>query len=62
MKQNSDNRRSFLKHIAGGTAVSVGCILSGKKAAARETKGLKRPDEVLYKKTDAFQKYYDSLR
>ena len=62
MKQNDDKRRSFLKQIFAGTAVVAGSVLVGKKAKAQETGIAKRPDEVLYKKTDAFKKYYDSLR
>ncbi len=62
MKQNDDKRRSFLKQIFAGTAVVAGSALVGKKAAARETEKAKHSDEVLYKKTDAFKKYYDSLR
>jgi len=62
MKQNDGQRRSFLKQIFAGTAVVAGTALVGKKATARETETAKRPDEVLYKKTDAFKKYYDSLR
>ncbi len=62
MKQTDDKRRSFLKQIFAGTAVVAGSALVGKKAIANETKMAKGTDEVLYKKTDAFQKYYDSLR
>jgi hypothetical protein len=62
MKQNDDQRRSFLKQIFAGTAVVAGSALVGIKAKAQETAATKRPDEVLYKKSDAFKKYYDSLR
>jgi hypothetical protein len=62
MKQNDDKRRSFLKQIFAGTAVVAGSALVGKKAKAQETGTVDRPDEVLYKKTEAFKKYYDSLR
>ncbi len=62
MKQNDDKRRSFLKQIFAGTAVVAGSALIGKKATAQETGSPKHSDEVLYKKTDAFKKYYDSLR
>lgn len=62
MKHNDDKRRSFLKQIFAGTAVVAGSTLVGKKAKAREQQQEKRPDEVLYTKTDAFKKYYDSLR
>ncbi len=62
MKQNDDKRRSFLKQIFAGTAVIAGSALVGKKVKARESGMEKRPDEVLYKKTEAFKNYYDSLR
>jgi len=62
MKQNDEKRRSFLKQMLGGSAIIAGAALTGKKARADETEGMKRPDEVLYKKTEAFKKYYDSLR
>lgn len=62
MKQNDDKRRSFLKHVFAGTAVVAGSAFVGRKAKARENAEDKRPDEVLYKKTDAFKKYYESLR
>lgn len=62
MKQNDDKRRSFLKQIFAGTAVVAGSVIVGGKAKSQESPAEKRPDEVLYKKTDAFKKYYDSLR
>ncbi len=62
MKQNDDKRRSFLKQIFAGTAVVAGTALVGRKAKAQESATETRPDEVLYKKTDSFKKYYDSLR
>ena len=62
MKENDDKRRSFLKQIFAGSAIVAGSALVGKKAQAREAKTGVRPDEVLYRKSDAFQKYYDSLR
>ncbi len=62
MNEKDDKRRSFLKQIFAGSAIVAGSALVGKKAQAREAKAGKRPDEVLYQKSDAFQKYYDSLR
>jgi hypothetical protein len=62
MKQSDDKRRSFLKQLFAGTAVVAGTAIVGKKATAQETETVKQQDEVLYKKTDAFKKYYDSLR
>lgn len=62
MKENDDKRRSFLKQIFAGSAIVAGSALVGKKVQARETKENNRPEEVLYKKSDDFQKYYNSLR
>lgn len=62
MKQEDEKRRSFLKQIVAGSAIVAGSVLVGKKAKAQEVMKDKRPAEVLYQKTDAFQKYYDSLR
>ena len=62
MKQNDDKRRSFLKQIFAGTAVVAGSAFVGKQVKAEKSIAEKRPDEVLYKKSDAFKKYYDSLR
>ncbi len=62
MKENDDKRRSFLKQVFAGSAIVAGSALASRKAQARESKASTRPDEVLYQKSDAFQKYYDSLR
>lgn len=62
MKENDDKRRSFLKQLVAGSAIVAGTALVGKKVQAAEDKASKRPEEVLYKKSPAFQKYYDSLR
>ncbi len=62
MKKDDEKRRSFLKQILGTTAMVAGSALIGKKAQAGEGTAVKRPDEVLYKKTAAFKNYYDSLR
>jgi hypothetical protein len=62
MQQKDDNRRSFLKQIVAGSAIVAGSTLVVKKAKAKEQKEAKRPDEILYRKTEAFEKYYESLR
>jgi len=62
MKENDDQRRSFLKQMLAGSAIIAGSTVSSRKAQASETAKNSRPQEILYKKSDAFQKYYDSLR
>jgi hypothetical protein len=56
-----NDRRSFLKKLALGTAVAVaGSTIKPGKAAARN----RRTDgnEVLYRETPAFRNYYQSLK
>jgi hypothetical protein len=61
MAKNDASRRSFLKTVlAGSTAAAV--TLSGKTSEAVDTKRKQQTDEVLYRETPAFKKYYDSLR
>ncbi len=62
MQKNDDNRRSFLKQVLAGSALVAGTTLAGKKAKAQEGKANRNPDETLYRETEAFKKYYDSLR
>jgi hypothetical protein len=62
MQHNQENRRSFLKHVLTGTAIVAGTTLTGKKAKAREKMKAEQPEEILYRETKNFQKYYESLR
>lgn len=62
MQQNEDSRRSFLKHVLAGSAIVASTALTGKKAKAREQQEANRPDEMLYRETEDFKKYYESLR
>jgi hypothetical protein len=64
MQQNDESRRSFLKQVLAGSAVAAGAALTGKKAHAGETLKTRYSGsgEVLYQETDAFKKYYESLR
>jgi len=62
MKEEKDVRRSFLKHILAGSAV-VAATIAGKKSAKAETKTpLQGGDEVLYKETEDFKKFYNTFR
>ncbi len=62
MQQNDDSRRSFLKQALAGTALVAGSTLAGKKAKAQKQSDTLRSNETLYTETEAFRKYYESLR
>ena len=63
MKKEEEGRRSFLKHVLAGTAVVAGVAATRKSASARQQlEADHRKSEVLYKETDAFKKYYESVR
>lgn len=62
MTENDDKRRSFLKQVVAGTAIIAGSAVAGKKVQAQEAAKSARPDEVLYHESEAFKKYYESLR
>ncbi len=62
MQHNEDSRRSFLKHVLAGSALVAGTALTGKQAKARGQKEVNRPQEMLYRETEDFRKYYESLR
>ncbi len=56
-----NDRRSFLKKLALGTAVAVaGSTIKPGKAAAQNRKT--DSQEVLYQETPAFRNYYHSLK
>ncbi len=56
-----NDRRSFLKKLALGTAVAMaGSAIKPGKAAARSRKADGK--EVLYRETPAFRDYYRSLK
>ena len=63
MEHDKKERRSFLKHLFAGSAVVAGAASMVKpaqaKTAAPVTEG---DDEILYRETESFKKYYKSLR
>ncbi len=61
-KQGDGNRRSFLKHMLAGTAAVVGTAAVIKPAKARPVNVSAGTDETLYRETEAFKKYYKSIR
>ena len=63
MKKNEKDRRSFLKHVLAGTAVVAGVAATKKPASARQNLNIDRGgSDILYKETDEFKKYYESIR
>ncbi|MGL1932578.1 MAG: twin-arginine translocation signal domain-containing protein [Desulfotalea sp.] len=61
MKQDEGKRRSFLKHIlAGGAAVAAVAVTRKQAQASSVTDKTLSSD--LYKETDDFKKYYQSLK
>jgi hypothetical protein len=62
MENEKKERRSFLKHILAGSAVLAGAATAVKLARAGTQKEIKGSDEILYHESEAFKKYYKSLR
>jgi len=63
MKKDEEGRRSFLKHVLAGSAVVAGVAATRKPAAAGQTLKIDRSrSDILYRETDAFKKYYESIR
>ncbi|MEN8189158.1 MAG: hypothetical protein ABFS19_04880 [Thermodesulfobacteriota bacterium] len=62
MEQKDDTRRSFLKQILVGSTLAAGSTLTLKKAQASKEKEVERPEEICYRRTEEFEKYYNSLR
>ena len=62
MQNEKKERRSFLKHILAGSAVLAGAASVTKPARAGTRKLETGSGEILYHESEAFKKYYDSLR
>ncbi|MEE4165375.1 MAG: twin-arginine translocation signal domain-containing protein [Desulfocapsaceae bacterium] len=62
MQNEKKERRSFLKHILAGSAVIAGAAAAIKPARAGTRKQSVETGEILYHESEAFKKYYDSLR
>jgi len=59
MKKRGIDRRSFLKGLTmGGALAALGT--TPKKVRAKGTKEI--PNQTLYRETEDFRKYYESLR
>lgn len=61
MTQEKDKRRSFLKHILAGSVVVAGAAAAVKPAKAAKEQ-MHSSDDVLYRESEDFKKYYKSLR
>ncbi len=61
MKEDKDERRSFLKHVLAGAAVVVSSAAIIKPAKAKPVIQPKNCDDVLYQESEDFKKYYKSL-
>ena len=62
MKEEKEVRRSFLKRMLAGTAVVATSIAAIKPAKAKsQGPVLTQSDEILYKESKAFKKYYETL-
>lgn len=62
MKQEKEKRRSFLKHILAGSAVAVTTAAAIQPVRAKNVPVSPESDEVLYRESAEFSKYYKSLR
>ncbi|MCB2184400.1 MAG: twin-arginine translocation signal domain-containing protein [Desulfobulbaceae bacterium] len=62
MKKNDGSRRSFLKNILAGSAVAATAAVGAKKVKADEALAEKQTGDVLYRETEDFKKYYETLR
>lgn len=65
MKKNDESRRTFLKSLLAGSAVAAGVATTAKAARTGISKNISKNtppvDETLYRETDAFKQYYQSL-
>ena len=62
MKNNEDSRRTFLKSLLAGSAMAAGVASAARPSRAEVKK--EQPDhgqEILYRETDEFKRYYKSL-
>lgn len=62
MENEKKERRSFLKHILAGSAAVAATSAAIKPARAGTSEVVKPDNEVLYTESEAFKKYYKSLR
>lgn len=67
MNKIKKERRSFLKHALAGAVTVTALVATGKTAEAKKENGKTgknvsaRPNEILYRETEAFRKHYKNL-
>ena len=61
MKKKDGARRSFLKGVLAGSAAVAVSAVSSKSARAGTTTLKKRTGEILYRETEDFKRYYETL-
>jgi hypothetical protein len=62
MEKQDDARRSFLKRFLAGAGVIAGAVAVARSAKAGPVKPGPEKNHDLYRETQAFSKYYKSLR
>jgi hypothetical protein len=61
-KQEYDNRRSYLKYVLAGTVAGAATAAIVRTAQANSAPVSNHLDETLYHESEAFKKYYNTLR
>ncbi len=61
-KEDPTQRRSFIKGILAGSLALAGLKAGAKRADAAGPDSRSGTDEILYRETEEFTKYYQSLR
>ena len=62
MNKKKDDRRTFLKTILAGSATVAGVVASDKKVNAAPQQAGTYPEEQLYKESEHFRKYYETIK
>lgn len=62
MKKEEEKRRSFLKQILAGSAAVIGTAAIARPSKAKTQQSVTTTNEILYRETESFKKYYNSLR
>jgi hypothetical protein len=60
--KQEENRRSFLKHVLASATAVVGTAAMVRPAKAESEPAVSHVDEILYRESSSFKKYYKTLR